>query len=206
MYLKIVSLTFVLCSYLNILLAQNAEVNTLQLEAMKVLVPPVDTTASVVYLWAKPLRHRRTPGNKYRVGDWVRLDFSKHPGFRVPTTSKPDGYEYEKLESRFVYDQNPQKQQEYEFYYQGEEGELVSDTMLKTINFSKFPMVVSSLQPYKLSVPNNRGWDLYEVCRWQHPHLYVVAYDSNRKGYYRYRIVLVMYKDIYHPDAYVINE
>lgn len=205
MYTKVLLLVFALCSYVSTMFSQNAESRLLQLDLMTIPIPPVDSTVSSVYLLAKPLRSPQTPGNKCRVGDWVRLDFSKHPGFRVPMASESDGYKYEKIESRFIYKQNPQKQQEYVFYYQGEEGELVSDTVLRAIKFSKSPAVIKTLQPYKLSIPH-RGKDLFEVYRYQHPNLHVIVYDDSRKGYYRYRIALVMYKDNNHPEAYVIEQ
>ena len=179
--------------------------DTLYLEVMKVPIPEVDTTVSAVYLWAHPLRHPKTPGNKYRVGDWVRLDYSDHPGLRAPVRPKSGLYKYEKLESRFIYTQNPQQQQEYAFFYKDDEGELVSEEEFKSITFSKFPKVKKILSPYKMNPPH-KGKDLREVYRWQHPNLHVIAYDKARKGYYRYRIALTIYRDPNHPEAAAILE
>lgn len=171
------------------LLSQKEVINILNLSGENVPIPKVDPTVSTVYLWAHPLRHPDTPGNRYRVGDWVRLDL----------------YEYKNLESRFVYVQNPQKQQEYHFFYKEKRRELVSKKEFKSIKFSTFPKVKELLQPYKLTVPTEKK-NLHEVYRWQHPNLHIISYDQQKRAYYRYRIALVIYEDPYHPEAYVIEE
>lgn len=195
-----------LWGYIVNIFAQESAPDTLYLSSMKLPIPAVDSTVPRVYLLAHPLRHPKTPGNKYRAGDWVRVDLSKYPGVRVPIAPRSDIFVYERLESRFIYTQNPQKSQEYKFYYRGEEGELVSEEEFKSIKFLKFPAVKKLLLPYDITPPILYDKELGEVYRWQHPNLYVVVYDKNRKGYYRYRIALVIYHDDNHPKAYQILE
>lgn len=194
-----------LCSYSSLLCAQENSRDTLYLTFTKVPIPAVDTTVSAMYLLAHPLRPPQTPGDRYRVDDWVRLDYSKHQGILVPSPPKSGIYKWEKQESRFIYVQNPKKEQKYVFYYKGEEGELISDEEFKESNCPKFSIVRELLQPYNHVVLHKRK-DPYEVYRWQHPNLYVVVYDKTRKGYYRYRIALTIYRDPYHPEASVMEE
>ena len=63
------------------------------------------------------------------------------------------------------------------------------------INFSTVSQIRKVIEPYKLEIPRD-VWVAFEnLHRWQHPNLYVVAYDNERKGYYKYRIVLTTYCD-----------
>ena len=63
------------------------------------------------------------------------------------------------------------------------------------INFSTVSQIRKVIEPYKLEIPRD-VWVAFEnLHRWQHPNLYVVAYDNERKGYYKYRIVLTTYYD-----------
>lgn len=157
------------------------------------LIPEVDTAVRAVYLWAHPLRSGQTPGNRLRNRDWVHVDFSG------------DADALEKgLESSFKYKQlayrEKSKLEGYDLYYKGT-GEALSDEEFKTIRFTKFPALVKLLRPYKITLPF-RDKELREVYRWQHPNLHVVAYDKKRKGYYRYRIAIVLYRDSFHPESY----
>lgn len=191
------------CTYF--LSAQENAQDTLYMDFIRVPIPSVDSTVLAVHLLAHPLRSPETPGDKYRLGDWVRLDYSKYPGILVPTKPKSGRYKRKKIESHYVYLADPEKQQKYKFYYKGEAGERIRDVEYRSIKFSKLTDVRELFQSYKCTVPQ-RGKDVHEVYRWQHPNLYVVMYDKSRQGYYRYRIALVIYTDPYHPDAYVINQ
>ena len=63
------------------------------------------------------------------------------------------------------------------------------------INFSTISQIRKVIEPYKLKIPQDVWVRPGELYRWQHPNLYVVAYDNERKGYYKYRIVLTTYHD-----------
>ena len=65
------------------------------------------------------------------------------------------------------------------------------------INFSTVSQIRKVIAPYKLEIHREGVWLGFEdLYRWQHPNLYVVAYDNERKGYYKYRIVLTTYHDL----------
>lgn len=156
-------------------------------------IPEVDTAVRAVYLWAHPLRSRKTPGNRMRNRDWLQLDY--------PETDPL----YNELENVFLYKQlvvygERSTLEDYDLYYKGT-GEALNEEEFKSIRFTKLPALVKLLKPYKISLPF-RDKELREVYRWQHPNLHVVAYDKKRKGYYRYRIALVLYRDSFHPESY----
>ena len=63
------------------------------------------------------------------------------------------------------------------------------------INFSTVSQIRKVIAPYKLEIHRDVYLGFEDLYRWQHPNLYVVAYDNERKGYYKYRIVLTTYHD-----------
>ena len=69
------------------------------------------------------------------------------------------------------------------------------------INFSTVSQIRKVIGPYKLEIPRDIWVRAGELYRWQHPNLYVVAYDNERKGYYKYRIVLTTYHDLGQSNA-----
>ena len=73
------------------------------------------------------------------------------------------------------------------------------------INFSTVSQIRKVIAPYKLEIHRDIWLGLEDLYRWQHPNLYVVAYDNERKGYYKYRIVLTTYYDYSLYDAHCLG-
>ena len=157
-------------------------------------IPIPEVSGEAYYLHAKPLRSLKTPGNKTRAGDWFNLNYSASNNFLVlrgPGKTPPI-----LLENRFLYEGRVPSEKYYHFYYKGD-GELMSEEEYGKINFSTVSQIRKVIAPYKLEIHREGVWLGFEdLYRWQHPNLYVVAYDNERKGYYKYRIVLTTYHDL----------
>ena len=154
-------------------------------------IPIPEVSGEAYYLHAKPLRSPKTPGNKTRAGDWFNLNYSasnflvlRGPGKTPPIL----------VENKFLYQVRISSEQYYRLYYKGN-GELMSEEEYGKINFSTISQIRKVIEPYKLKIPRDIWVRPGELYRWQHPNLYVVAYDNERKGYYKYRIVLITYHD-----------
>lgn len=163
-------------------------------------IPIPKVSGKAYYLHAKPLRSPKTPGNKTRAGDWFNLNYSASNNFLVlrgPGPKTPPIL----AENLFRYKGPIPSRQYYSLYYKGD-GELISEEEYGKINFSTISQIRKVVEPYKLEIPRDIFVRAGELYRWQHPNLYVVAYDNERKGYYKYRIVLTIYYDHNHPDAY----
>ena len=155
-------------------------------------IPIPEVSGEAYYLHAKPLRSPKTPGNKTRAGDWVNLNYSASNNFLV--LRGPGESLSILVENVFLYHGRVPSDQYYRFYYKGD-GELMSEEEYGKINFSTVSQIRKVIEPYKLEIPRD-VWVAFEnLHRWQHPNLYVVAYDNERKGYYKYRIVLTTYHD-----------
>ena len=155
-------------------------------------IPIPEVSGEAYYLHAKPLRSPKTPGNKTRAGDWFNLNYSASNNFLVlrgPGKTPPI-----LVENKFLYQVRISSEQYYHFYYKGN-GELMSEEEYGKINFSTISQIRKVIEPYKLKIPRDIWVRPGELYRWQHPNLYVVAYDNERKGYYKYRIVLITYHD-----------
>ena len=156
-------------------------------------IPIPEVSGEAYYLHAKPLRSPKTPGNKTRSGDWFNFNYSASNNFLV--LRGPGETLSILVENLFLYEGRVPSEKYYHFYYKGD-GELMSEEEYGKINFSTVSQIRKVIAPYKLEIPREDVWlsgeDLY---RWQHPNLYVVAYDNERKGYYKYRIVLTTYHD-----------
>ena len=155
-------------------------------------IPIPEVSGEAYYLHAKPLRSPKTPGNKTRAGDWFNLNYSASNNFLVlrgPGKTPPI-----LVENRFLYQVRISSEQYYRLYYKGN-GELMSEEEYGKINFSTISQIRKVIEPYKLKIPRDIWVRPGELYRWQHPNLYVVAYDNERKGYYKYRIVLITYHD-----------
>ena len=155
-------------------------------------IPIPEVSGEAYYLHAKPLRSPKTPGNKTRAGDWFNLNYSASNNFLV--LRGPGKTRSILVENRFRYDVRVPSNQYYRFYYKGD-GELMSEEEYGKINFSTVSQIRKVIAPYKLEIPRDIWVRPGELYRWQHPNLYVVAYDNERKGYYKYRIVLTTYHD-----------
>ena len=156
-------------------------------------IPIPEVSGEAYYLHAKPLRSPKTPGNKTRAGDWFNLNYSASNNFLVlrgPGKTPPI-----LVENRFLYQVRISSEQYYRLYYKGN-GELMSEEEYGKINFSTISQIRKVIEPYKLKIPRDIWVRPGELYRWQHPNLYVVAYDNERKGYYKYRIVLTTYHDL----------
>ena len=157
-------------------------------------IPIPEVSGEAYYLHAKPLRSPKTPGNKTRAGDWFNLNYSASNNFLVlrgPGKTPPI-----LVENKFLYQVRISSEQYYHFYYKGD-GELMSEEEYGKINFSTVSQIRKVIAPYKLEIHREGVWLGFEdLYRWQHPNLYVVAYDNERKGYYKYRIVLTTYHDL----------
>ena len=155
-------------------------------------IPIPEVSGEAYYLHAKPLRSPKTPGNKTRAGDWFNFNHSASNNFLVlrgPGKTPPI-----LVENRFLYQVRISSEQYYRLYYKGN-GELMSEEEYGKINFSTISQIRKVIEPYKLKIPRDIWVRPGELYRWQHPNLYVVAYDNERKGYYKYRIVLTTYYD-----------
>ena len=155
-------------------------------------IPIPEVSGEAYYLHAKPLRSPKTPGNKTRAGDWFNLNYSASNNFLVlrgPGKTPPI-----LVENKFLYQVRISSEQYYRLYYKGN-GELMSEEEYGKINFSTISQIRKVIEPYKLKIPRDIWVRPGELYRWQHPNLYVVAYDNERKGYYKYRIVLITYHD-----------
>ena len=155
-------------------------------------IPIPEVSGEAYYLHAKPLRSPKTPGNKTRAGDWFNFNHSASNNFLVlrgPGKTPPI-----LVENRFLYQVRISSEQYYRLYYKGN-GELMSEEEYGKINFSTISQIRKVIEPYKLKIPRDIWVRPGELYRWQHPNLYVVAYDNERKGYYKYRIVLITYHD-----------
>ena len=155
-------------------------------------IPVPEVSGEAYYLHAKPLRSPQTPGNKTRAGDWFNFNHSASNNFLVlrgPGKTPPI-----LVENRFLYQVRISSEQYYRLYYKGN-GELMSEEEYGKINFSTISQIRKVIEPYKLKIPRDIWVRPGELYRWQHPNLYVVAYDNERKGYYKYRIVLTTYHD-----------
>ena len=156
-------------------------------------IPIPEVSGEAYYLHAKPLRSPKTPGNKTRAGDWFNFNHSASNNFLVlrgPGKTPPI-----LVENRFLYQVRISSEQYYRLYYKGN-GELMSEEEYGKINFSTISQIRKVIEPYKLKIPRDIWVRPGELYRWQHPNLYVVAYDNERKGYYKYRIVLTTYHDL----------
>ena len=155
-------------------------------------IPIPEVSGEAYYLHAKPLRSLKTPGNKTRAGDWFNFNHSASNNFLVlrgPGKTPPI-----LVENKFLYQVRISSEQYYRLYYKGN-GELMSEEEYGKINFSTISQIRKVIEPYKLKIPRDIWVRPGELYRWQHPNLYVVAYDNERKGYYKYRIVLITYHD-----------
>ena len=155
-------------------------------------IPIPEVSGEAYYLHAKPLRSPKTPGNKTRAGDWVNLNYSASNNFLV--LRGPGKTLSILVENVFLYHGRVPSKQYYRFYYKGD-GELMSEEEYGKINFSTVSQIRKVIEPYKLELPRDVYLAFEDLYRWQHPNLYVVAYDNERKGYYKYRIVLTSYHD-----------
>ena len=155
-------------------------------------IPIPEVSGEAYYLHAKPLRSPKTPGNKTRAGDWVNLNYSASNNFLV--LRGPGETLSILVENVFLYKGRVPSTQYYRFYYKGD-GELMSEEEYGKINFSTVSQIRKVIEPYKLELPRDVYLAFEDLYRWQHPNLYVVAYDNERKGYYKYRIVLTTYHD-----------
>ena len=156
-------------------------------------IPIPEVSGEAYYLHAKPLRSPKTPGNKTRAGDWFNLNYSASNNFLVlrgPGETPPI-----LVENKFLYQVRISSEQYYQFYYKGD-GELMSEEEYGKINFSTVSQIRKVIAPYKLEIHRDVYLGFEDLYRWQHPNLYVVAYDNERKGYYKYRIVLTTYHDL----------
>ncbi len=156
-------------------------------------IPIPEVSGEAYYLHAKPLRSPKTPGNKTRAGDWFNLNYSASNNFLVlrgPGKTPPI-----LVENKFLYQVRISSEQYYKFYYKGD-GELMSEEEYGKINFSTVSQIRKVIAPYKLEIHRDVYLGFEDLYRWQHPNLYVVAYDNERKGYYKYRIVLTTYHDL----------
>ena len=155
-------------------------------------IPIPEVSGEAYYLHAKPLRSLKTPGNKTRSGDWFNFNYSASNNFLV--LRGPGETLSILVENLFLYEGRVPSEKYYHFYYKGD-GELMSEEEYGKINFSTVSQIRKVIEPYKLEIPRD-VWVAFEnLHRWQHPNLYVVAYDNERKGYYKYRIVLTTYYD-----------
>ena len=155
-------------------------------------IPIPEVSGEAYYLHAKPLRSLKTPGNKTRAGDWFNLNYSASNNFLV--LRGPGETLSILVENLFLYEGRVPSEQYYHFYYKGD-GELMSEEEYGKINFSTVSQIRKVIAPYKLEIHRDVWLGLEDLYRWQHPNLYVVAYDNERKGYYKYRIVLTTYHD-----------
>ena len=165
-------------------------------------IPIPEVSGEAYYLHAKPLRSPKTPGNKTRTGDWFNFNHSASNNFLVlrgPGKTPPI-----LVENRFLYQVRISSEQYYRLYYKGN-GELMSEEEYGKINFSTISQIRKVIEPYKLKIPRDIWVRPGELYRWQHPNLYVVAYDNERKGYYKYRIVLTTYYDYSLYDAHCLG-
>ena len=156
-------------------------------------IPIPEVSGEAYYLHAKPLRSLKTPRNRTRAGNWFNLNYSASNSFLVlrgPGETPPI-----LVENRFRYDVRVHSNQYYRFYYKGD-GELMSEEEYGKINFSTVSQIRKVIAPYKLEIHRDVYLGFEDLYRWQHPNLYVVAYDNERKGYYKYRIVLTTYHDL----------
>ena len=156
-------------------------------------IPIPEVSGEAYYLHAKPLRSPKTPGNKTRAGDWFNFNHSASNNFLVlrgPGKTPPI-----LVENKFLYQVRISSEQYYHFYYKGD-GKLMSEEEYGKINFSTVSQIRKVIAPYKLEIHRDVYLGFEDLYRWQHPNLYVVAYDNERKGYYKYRIVLTTYHDL----------
>ena len=156
-------------------------------------IPIPEVSGEAYYLHAKPLRSLKTPGNKTRSGDWFNFNYSASNNFLV--LRGPGETLSILVENLFLYEGRVPSEQYYHFYYKGD-GELMSEEEYGKINFSTVSQIRKVIAPYKLEIPRDVWVAFEDLHRWQHPNLYVVAYDNERKGYYKYRIVLTTYHDL----------
>ena len=156
-------------------------------------IPIPEVSGEAYYLHAKPLRSLKTPGNKTRAGDWFNLNYSASNNFLV--LRGPGETLSILVENLFLYEGRVPSEKYYHFYYKGD-GELMSEEEYGKINFSTVSQIRKVIAPYKLEIPRDVWLAFEDPYRWQHPNLYVVAYDNERKGYYKYRIVLTTYHDL----------
>ena len=156
-------------------------------------IPIPEVSGEAYYLHAKPLRSLKTPGNKTRAGDWFNFNYSASNNFLV--LRGPGETLSILVENLFLYEGRVPSEQYYHFYYKGD-GELMSEEEYGKINFSTVSQLRKVIAPYKLEIHRDVYLGFEDLYRWQHPNLYVVAYDNERKGYYKYRIVLTTYHDL----------
>ena len=155
-------------------------------------IPVPEVSGEAYYLHAKPWRSLKTPRNRTRAGDWFNLNYSASNNFLV--LRGPGETLSILVENVFLYKGRVPSTQYYRFYYKGD-GELMSEEEYGKINFSTVSQIRKVIAPYKLEIHRDVYLGFEDLYRWQHPNLYVVAYDNERKGYYKYRIVLTTYHD-----------
>ena len=165
-------------------------------------IPIPEVSGEAYYLHAKPLRSLKTPGNKTRSGDWFNFNYSASNNFLV--LRGPGETLSILVENLFLYEGRVPSEKYYHFYYKGD-GELMSEEEYGKINFSTVSQIRKVIAPYKLEIHRDVYLGFEDLYRWQHPNLYVVAYDNERKGYYKYRIVLTTYYDYSLYDAHCLG-
>ncbi len=194
---RILSTIFILLGFSYSLQAQSFPADTLVIGRYdRVAIP--SQSGKPIYLYASPLRSPKTSGTKMRPKDWVNFDYSKQENRLHGMGPQKDDII---MENFFEYTVNASQQRYYSFYYKGT-GELISQEQFGQIRFSTIETVRRAISPYRLTLPDDVWGKLGELYRWQYPSLYVVSYDTERKGYYKYHIGLTIYEDYNHPKAY----
>ena len=155
-------------------------------------IPFPKASGEPIVVEARPLTPSNTPGNRIKSHSWVYIDYSKPNKIFTMTANL------------FLHVIKSAPRIEYRFYC-SQSGEALS---LEEYHKTKITNITEALREIKLpknqtlyTHPKNYMKEDWEVSRWQHPNLYVVLYDKQRKAYYRYRVGLVVYCDRTHPNA-----
>lgn len=152
----------------------------------------------VTLLQAKPSIPSSTPGDKIRQRSWMNLYYSEQEKNTFYPPPPP---------SRFIYTLRKYPIKELHFLYIGT-GEEVALAEYKTLKFSSVDVFFRRrpLAKELSKVVSNSSKLIGEVSRWMPDNLRILYYDTKRKGYYSYRIGLVIYCDYSDPSAYFHNE
>lgn len=160
-------------------------------------IPYPEKRGEALFIKASPMMSTSLNSYQLKKRHWMHYDYINSTEKRVYTMTA----------NIYVYVLSGIPEIRYNFYYGGH-GERMSEEEYQSLNITRMDLALPKIQhgDNKWTDKVKYTPDLWEVFRWQHPNLYIVAYDSKRKGYYRYRIAMVVYCDESHPNATYYDE
>lgn len=162
------------------------------------IIPIPAKRGKPLVLEASPMQSSEVNSFQLKPWHWIYLDYeNKLNKSRIYTMTA----------NIYVYPLRGVPMQEYKFFVL-QKGEEISLEEYRGIKFIKMNKALSRIQDKanRWSHRERSSKELWEVSAWQHPNLYIVSYNKEHKKYYRYRVVMVVYCDKSHPNAFSTEE